>query len=157
MAIKLVQKRNLSAIRFISQNDDSIDLENSNYDEYLKTGIEDNLKFIDGKQPTVFVCNFELKGKESAFVKDSMIKGTDSEGKPSVAIGSWSFKLVKTVLKDIINPDYLTPEEKIVFKSDKGGYATDDLISLLDRYNIVSEIFGMYNAMTTIEGRDLKN
>jgi hypothetical protein len=48
MAIKLVQKRNLSAIRFISQTDDSIDLENSNYDEYLETGLEEHLKFIDG-------------------------------------------------------------------------------------------------------------
>lgn len=158
MAIKLVKKKNLDAIRFISENDDAIDLQKSNYDEYKKTLDESHLVFVENKQPTIFVCNFELKGGEAAFVKNSMISGTDESGKPVVTLGSWSFKVCKTVLKDIINPEYLTADERIMFKKDKSGYASDDLLSILDQAGIVSEIFSLYTEMTSVgKGRDEKN
>jgi hypothetical protein len=158
MAIKLVQKKNLSSIRFISQHDDAIDLDKSNYEEYKKTLDESLLVFVENKQPTIFVCNFELKGHESAYIKNSMISGTDELGKPQIAMGSWSFKVCKTVLKDIVNPDYLAANEKIIFKKDKSGYASDDLLSILDQAGIVSEIFSLYTEMTSVgKGRDEKN
>lgn len=151
MGIKLVQKRNINAVEVISENDDALDLETSDFEEYKKTGDISHLKFIADKTPTKFICNFALKSNEISSIKNSMIAGSDSEGKPVVTLGSWSFKVVKTCLKDIINPSDLLPEEKIVFKRDSQGYCHEDVLVVLDQLGILNEIFSMYTTLTSTD------
>jgi len=153
MAIKLEKKRNLSCIEFISKNDDALDLERSNIEEYEKTGDVIHLVFLADKEPTKFICNFQLKANELANIKNSMLSGVDSDGKPNISLGSWTYRVVKYVLKDIQNPNYLNPEEKIVFKKDSQGYVHDELMVILDNTGIASEIFSMYTTLTTSESK----
>jgi hypothetical protein len=154
MALKIVNKRALNQIEVISKNDDALDLDNSNWEEYEKTADMAHLKFVTDKQPTIFLCNFELKGKESASVKNSMLGGRDDDGNPSVALGSWSFRVVKYALKDIKNPDYLEANERINFKKDKDGLVHDECLAELEKYGVINEIFAMYTtlAMAGVKG-----
>jgi hypothetical protein len=150
MAIRLQQAKRLNVIEIVSEIDDAIDMNLSEWEEYKKTGDRKFVMCKPGKQPTIFLCNFELKGKESAHVKNAMLDGKDEDGAPKVTIGSWSHRVVKYTLKDIVNPSDLPEEEKIVFKKDDRGYCHDDVISKLEELGIVSEIFGLY--MTLVIG-----
>lgn len=146
MAIKLDQFKRYNVVEVISEHDDALDKENSDYEKYQETGDISNLVFFEDKQPTKFICNFELKGKQAARIKNAMIGGHDEESnRPKVTIGDWSFKVVKYVLKDIQNPESLPEAERIKMRTDKDGYAHDELLCLLDRVGIVSEIFSLYS------------
>jgi hypothetical protein len=148
MAFKIAEKKPLNAIQVISKNDDALDTDKSNWEQYEKTGDVAHLVFVPDKQPTIFLCNFELKGKQAAAIKNSMLGGRDDEGNASVALGTWSFRVVKQTLKDIKNPADLSPAECIQFKADKDGLAHDDVLAELDRYGVLNEIFAMFTALT---------
>lgn len=147
MAIRVEQKRRLNALEVVSVNDDAIDQENSDIKEYKKTGDIAKLKFLENKQPTIFLMNFELKGKEAAMVKNSMLEGKDEDGNPQVTLGSWAFRVVKYTLKDIKNPADLPEECRLVFKKDDRGYAHDNLLSQLDTFGIIDELFSFYTTL----------
>lgn len=149
------QKINLKALEIISEIDDSLDkgdLESDEgkekwkeiWDDYCKDLDRAKLPFIEGKEPTVFLCNFELSGKQSASVKNSMLEGKDEDGQPKVAMGSWSQRVVQHTLKDIQNPSDLPKEKHLVFKKDDRARASATIVGILDRLGIVNEIFGHY-------------
>ena len=145
MAIRINESKRLNALEIISQQDDALDIDNCDFEEYAKTGDQKHLQFKPGKQPTIFLCNFELKGREYEWVKNSMLGGKDEDGSPKVALGSWSQRVVKYTLKDIKNPPDIPENERLVYKSDSGKYANDDTIAKLENLGIVNEIFGMYS------------
>ncbi len=148
MAIRLDQSRKLNMIEIISKTDDALDLEKSKWSEYEKDYDMKHLAFLPGKQPTRFIVNFELSGKHSAKIKNSMFGGRDDEdGTPKVSLGDWSFKVVKYCLKEIRNPTDLPEEACIKFQKDEHGYAHDDVLSTLDKYGIINEIFSAYTAL----------
>ena len=147
MAIIIQKQLPINAVEVVSEQDDALDLEASDIEGYKKTGDLSKLKFIADKQPTIFLCNFSLKGQQATVVKNSMMGGTDDEGKPVVAFGTWSFRVAKYCLKDIKNPDGLAEDSKLIFKKDEKGLAHDDLLATLDRIGIVNEIFSMYSAL----------
>jgi len=159
MAIILKKESvNLNCVEVISENDDALDLEKSDFEKYRETGNINHLRFIPDKQPTIFICNFNLRGKDLASITNAMIEGTDEDGKPKVAIGTWAYKIAKLTLKDIKNPSYLTDEEKIEFKKDHKGLIHDDVLALLHRAGVVNEILTMYTTLTqTPAKRELKN
>jgi len=155
MAIKLDQFKKFNCVEIISQSDDAVDTEESDFDEYQATGDQKHLVFVDGKQPTKFICNFEMKGKQAARIKNAMVGGHDEETKrPKVTIGDWSFKVVKYVLKDIQNPEGLEEGQAIKFRKDKDGYVHDEVLVILDRIGVVSEIFTMYSNLVGSGARD---
>lgn len=147
MAIRKQSRVPLNAIEVISEHDDAVDREKSDMRAYRESGDRKHLVFVEGKQPTVFLCNFELKGMEAAGIKNSMLGGKDDEGQPAVAFGTWTFKVVKYALKDIQNPADVPDSDKLVYRKDDKGYTHDELISELERLGIVNEIFGMYTAL----------
>lgn len=150
MAIIIQKQQPINAVEVISEQDDALDLEASDLEAYKKTGDVSKLKFIEDKQPTIFLCNFSLKGNQATTVKNSMMGGTDDDGKPVVAFGTWSFRVAKYCLKDIRNPEGLPEDAKLLFKKDEKGLAHDDLIAMLDRVGIVNEIFAMYSALALV-------
>lgn len=153
MAIRLEQKRSLACIEVISRADDAVDHEKSNWDAYAASGDRKHLVFLPDQEPTVFICNFELSGKEGAAIKNAMVGGSDDDGKPAVALGSWSYRVVKMTLKAIQNPAGLPPEAGMTFRKDDRGYAHDELMTQLERFGIVGEIFSMYTALTASDAR----
>jgi hypothetical protein len=161
MAFKIQNNIDLKIIKIVSEQDDAIDWDKTTqetFEKYRKNADLNLLKFKPNMQPTVFICNFELKGKQAKQVKNSMLAGKDDDGKPSVSIGSWSYEVVKNVLKEIKNPDYLKPEEVIELVKDSQGFVSYDTLALLDRYGILSEIFSIYSNITSGTNRDqIKN
>lgn len=145
MALRVDKSKPLNALEVICENDDAIDSEESDYQEYLKTGDVKHLVFVENKQPTRFIVNFELSGKESALIKNEMVGGRDEDNKPKVTLGSWAYRVTKYTLKDVQNPPDLKPDERIELKKDDKGYVSERTMSLLDRYGVTEAIFGMYS------------
>lgn len=154
MAIKRQAKTNLNSLAIISKHDESVDLDKSNWDEYQKKLDPAHLVFKEGMQPTRFLCNFELKGKEAVTIKNAIFGGSDEDGKPLVTMGTWSYRVVKLTLKDIQNPEDLPLHEQVTMRKDDRGLAHDDLIGELDRYGIVDEIFGHYSRLILTSGKE---
>lgn len=154
MAITLIKKVPLNALELVCGFDDAVDAEASDLEEYKKTGDMAHLKFHPDKQPTIFLCNFDLKGKEAAAIKNSMVSGRDDEGNPQLALGTWSFRVIKYTLKDIRNPDYLKPDECLTMKKDKDGYVHDDLLAQLDKVGVINELFALYNNLVSTSPRN---
>lgn len=151
MAIRVVAKQNLKMVEVISSKDDALDMEKSNYDEYVKTGDVSKLVFVEGKQPTRFICNFELSGREASYVKNEIMGGKDEDGKPKLSYGSWQHRVAKFTLKDIQNPADVPREEQMELKKDDRGYVNDYTMGILERYGIVDDIFVLYTHLV-LEG-----
>jgi hypothetical protein len=157
MAILVSKSMPLNLVRVICAHDDALDPA-SDLDEYKKTLDQSKLSFVDGKQATVFVCNFKLDAKQAKLIKNSMMQ-TGEDGSPSITLGSWAMTVAKLCLKDIQNPEYLTPEERLVFKKDGNGYVSDSLLADLEEYGVVAEIFSYFTVLTNknVKAADSKN
>lgn len=148
MAFKTTNTKKLNALRFISKLDASLDLDACDYESYLldPNTKESTLVFKDGLLPTIFVLNFELSGKEQAMLQDNMFGGVDEEQNPKLTMGKWAYNVTKFCLKDIQNPP--NEADVIKIKKDSKGYVSDDVMTELQKYGIVSEIFTLYFALT---------
>jgi hypothetical protein len=147
MAIRFEQKQKLNALELVSVNDDAIDADNSDIAAYKETGDINKLKFLADKQPTIFLMNFELKGREAMLIKNAMLEGKDEGGNPQLAFGSWTFRIIKYTLKDIKNPADLPEDCSVVFKKDERGYVHDSILNKLDSLGILDELFGFYSRL----------
>lgn len=141
MAVRNVQKKNLSCVELIVRCDEVIG-EDADYDAYLKDLDEKHLKLTG--EPSRFVLNLELKSGEGQRVKNAMLGGRDDDGDPKLTYGSWSFSVAKVALKDIKNPPDFPLETSFVMKKDGAGNVHDDLLARLDRFGIVQDIFSVY-------------
>jgi len=153
MALSVTQTKRLNAVRIISKKDPSIDWDQTSEEDW-KTYCEDPtknealIKLKPDQAPTIFLCNFELSGRERATGKDSMVKGIDDEKNVQVSYGYWSYTIVRMILKEIQNPP--GTKDGIVLKKDPKGYVDDYTMSILDRPNLglVAEIFNHYMTLS---------
>lgn len=152
MAIRIERSRNLSAIEFVSKSDDALDLEKSDFDAYLSDADQKHLAFLPDAQPTVFVLNFDLSGKELATIKNAM-GGVSEEGEAKVNFGSWANQIVRVCLKEIRNPPSVPLEAQLLLKRDKDGKVGDETLGILGRYGITEEIFSLFNRLTATPAR----
>ncbi len=160
MAIKKIRSKNLNAVRIISRQDEAIDFDASEWDLYEEDPVlnENSLKFKEGKEPTIFLCNFALTGKEQASLQDAMVSGVDEEKNPKVSIGKYSYQIAKVCLKDIQNP--ANELDVIRLKKDSRGYVSDETMTELHQAGVVNEIFNHYFRLTQpqTEGKkEIKN
>jgi len=149
MAFLTNTRRSLNAVRLISRNDDAVDQEQSDWDKYDEDPIAnaDAIVIKDGAEPTYFLCNFDITGKESSLVKDAMIKGFDKEDQSvKLSYGKWAYTVVRLTLKGIQNPPGV--DGVIEYKKDGTGYAMDSVLSVLERHGVMGEIFNHYVALT---------
>lgn len=154
MAIQLPVKK-LSSIRYISRLDGAVDKEASDREEYEKdpTKNADKIVLKDGEEPTIFVLNFELNSKAHEIIKNSRTKRASADG-VDMTMGSWSQAVCRVVLKDIINPAGI---DGIKFKKDGRGYVADSTMDVLERLNIVDEIWTLYLGMTAESQEEEEN
>lgn len=145
MAIR-ASKKDLSSLELIGRKDDAL-APDCDYGEYLKTLDQSKLKFRDGVQPTRFLLNFELTGKESERVKNAMISGKDEDGDPAMALGSWQFALARVALKGIQNPTDIPEEEHLKLELDDRGLPNEKILGKLDKYGVIQDIFSAYSAL----------
>lgn len=145
MAFTVVKKIPLNAVRIISERDDAIDAQASDYRGYFETLDESKLKYFEGKEPTVFICNFDLKLSDAKLVKDSLVTGFAEDGQPKLAIGSYHLNITKVVLKDIQNPSYVEDSVALKFKKTPQGYPTDKTLEDLSECGLPLEIATFYD------------
>ena len=160
MAIRIQAKRDLSRVEFIGEADDAIDHAHKecDYEEYLKTGDQSHLRFKPDCSPTRFVCNFEMKGKDSERVKNAILSGRDLDGKATIAYGSMTYQLVKHTLKAIEYDPKEPLETQIVLRKDDRQNVHDETVAILDRYGVVSGIWALYaNLVMTPARAETKN
>jgi len=149
MAIKGNQIGNRhNAVCMISKIDDAIDWQVSDADAYAKTLDEKYLILLSGKEPTRFLCNFDLDAKSNSEIEDAMIAGVTENGTMKPGIGSYNLAVVRHVLKDIKNPVSLPVEEHLLFKRTADGKVSDETLDQLARLGIITEISAAFSSMT---------
>jgi hypothetical protein len=153
MAIVVGQRRSLNAVELLSRSDTAIDHDKSDWEAYAEDPIGNRkaLAIKPNETPTIFLCNFEMTGKEAARAKNSMITGIDEDRNARMAYGQWQYSIVQMVLKDIRNPPGV--DGVIDFKKDGRGWVSEKTMTLLEKQGIVAEIFNHYISMTQSETR----
>ena len=126
-------------LKVILQIDDSLDeVEDKEYQKYIETLDETWLRFKDGMRPTYFVLKKVLKYEMSGEVKNKQIKF--NKGQVDMTPGTSMNEEVRVALVGIEHPECADPGE-LVFRKDKDGFASKELIALLDAYNQVLPLF----------------
>lgn len=147
--------RSLKHVRIIVKHDPALDWDAMEDTDIWPTYQEDPikneglLKFKEGEKPTIFICNFELSGKQKAAIKDATIGGHDEDKNPKITYGKWEYTLVSMVLKEIENPGIFK------LKKDSRGNVDEFTMSQLEKYGIVGELFISYMTLTGTD-QDLK-
>lgn len=155
MALIISNRRPLNCVTIISRQDSAVDSDATDWNAYDADpiGNASAIKLKPGQEPTKFICNFDLSGKESAQIKDAMVKNMDEESRrPNLAYGKWSYTAVRLTLKDIQNPP--NTDGVVEFKKDGTGYVMDSVMSVLERAGVVQEIFNHYLTLTQGEAKD---
>jgi len=147
MAVVTTNIKKLNAVRLFSQADDAIDHEATDWDAYEDNPLDESLiKLVADKQATVFLCNFDFKGKEKTKVDDAVFGAMDKDAKsPKVNYSAWSYEVVRHALKDIQNPPDV--KDVIKMKKDSGTLVSPETMTMLGNAGIVSEIFKYWLAL----------
>lgn len=137
--------RRLNAIRYICRNDGAIDLENSDRELYESDPMKhaDALKMKAGEDPTVFILNFEVTGRENSMIKDSTLKGIDDDKNPMIAMGKWAYTVAKICIKGIENPPNVK-NPYVEFKKDGKGYIAENVLDKLSAIGVIDEIWSLF-------------
>lgn len=137
-------------IEVIARLDGSIpkDLPKDEYDNYLETLNEDLLRLKEGVKPTRFVMRREIPFGVKQGLRSKNMKV--AKGDVQVDI-NYATDIVRAALIDIKNPDEVPQEHRIIFRRDKDGLASSDLINILDDAGVVMDLFGAYSNATASE------
>ena len=73
-----------------------------------------------------------------------MLSNKGDDGKPSLSYGTWAQTVAKVTLKEITCPADQPESEKIVMRKDANGFVHDELLSKLERFGVVDDIFGAF-------------
>ena len=140
----VANERKLNAIRYICKADDAVDLEASDRELYDEDPVRnaDALKFHKGKEPTIFILNFDVTGREDAMIKDARIKGVDEDKQPMISMGKWAYTVTRICLKDIQNPPGVNP--LVEFKKEGKGYVAERVMDKLSQVGVVEEIWQLF-------------
>lgn len=129
--------------KVVSPNDPAFDKENKahKWDEYKKDGDLAHLVLKEGQAATIFLCDFNLPAQVTRKIKDAMMGRKDQDGKPAVAYGEWSHTCVEYALKSIENC-------KLELKRDGTGKLMPNVMTQLERWGMIDEIFSHYIRVT---------
>lgn len=131
-------------VKVIGKKDDAIDMQTSDWDAYKESLDDKHLRFLPGKSPTLFICNFKYDAKAARMVNNAMLAAKDDSGNPTMSYGAWSQTIAKVSLKDVTNPDGVPADEQVIFRKDANGYVHDELLAKLERWGVVDDIFNAY-------------
>ena len=141
MAFTKKTMKKMNAFRMISRYDPAVDLDESDFKLYDEDPTKNTsaITIKHGEAPTVFILNFEVKGKERAIIDDAMLSAQGDDGSYVPSYGNWPYIVVKHTLKGIENPSGV--DDGIIYKKDGRGYVMDSVIADLQRVGVVHEIF----------------
>ena len=143
--------RPLSNLKIVCKQDPALDWgdeteenKGTDWDEYEKELDPGKLVLKPGMQTTDFICNFKLPAIIAAEVKNSMISGSDKDGKPKVGLGSWSYTCVQYALKGIQNGP-----KNFVLKHDGNKRVMANCMDQVHDWGMIDQIFQHYIRLTS--------
>jgi len=147
----VASERKLNAIRYVCRKDDAVDLEASDRELYDEDPVKnaDALVMKKGKEPTYFILNFEINGREDAMIKDARLKGVDEDKNPIMAMGKWAYTVTKICLKDIQNPPGV--KALVEYKKDGKGYVVDNVLDKIAPYGVIDEIWQLFLSLREVK------
>lgn len=108
------------------------------YDLYLQSLDESHLTFVEGLEPSRFVMRRVIDWKTSQRLKDAAV--TVKGRKLDYKAGSSFMREIRACLIDIKHPGGVEPGS-IVFSKDRDGLASLELMSVLDSYGVVDNLY----------------
>lgn len=149
----ILKPESLGIIDFISPRDDSIDTDLnpetgepfSDIEKYKETyDFKKHCKIKDGLQPTIFKINFSVNAKKQMLIDNSSLGGDGKKEEFGFKLGNHKQAIVRCVLCDIVNPDYVPLAQRLVFKKDKDGLVSTETMDELMKCGILDEIYSFY-------------
>lgn len=149
MALK--KKKKLGIVDYIHPSDEAIDLAIdpetgkpvSDVDKYKETYDKGHLVIKEDQVPTIFKINMSPDYKTQVRIKNASIGG--GMGEMGFQVGSHASAVVRAVLVEVLNPDNLPLNEKIILKKDrKTGLLTDETMEELEEIGLVDDLYGFY-------------
>lgn len=110
----------------------------TNYDMYLRTMDESYLTFKEGVEPSRFVMRKVIDWKTSQRLKDAAV--TVKGRKMDYKAASSFMREIRACLIDIKHPEGVDPGE-IAFKKDRDGLPSLELMSKLDTYGVIENLY----------------
>jgi hypothetical protein len=153
MAIK--KKASIGVIEFVHPDDDAIntDLDEdtgkpySDIEKYRETwDFEKYCVLRENQKPTIFKLNFSVPYKKQIAIKNASLGGFGKGEEAGFRLGTHSNQVVRTILIDIINPDDMDEKDKIRFKKEGNGLASEDTMGELEDLGIVDDIYSFWMA-----------
>lgn len=128
-------------LRVILQIDDALDeVSDEEYRSYLETLDESKLTFKPDARPTYFIMKKVLNYDMAGEVKNKHMRFNQEEAKVELTSGTSMNEEVRIALVGIEHPEGTDPGD-LVFIKDKDGYASKQLIALLDAYGQVAHLY----------------
>ena len=150
------KKGKLGIVDFIHPDDDAIDLAVdpetgkpvSDVEAYKEDWDKSHLVIKEGVSPTIFKINFNIDYNKTVAIKNASIGGgLGKNSEMGFRLGTHASQVVRSVLVDIVNPDDLPLNEKLIFRKDKKtGLVHDSTMEELEQCGIVDDIYGFYLA-----------
>lgn len=128
------------SIEVISSKDESVTADADAYSKYLDTLDEALLCLKDGVEPTRFVLRKLLSYGMSQKIKTEQA-GLNEHGKVEIRMG-YILDDVRASLIDVKNPG----SDLLKFKRDSDGYASKELVALLEGAGIANELYAARQA-----------
>jgi len=148
--------KGLGVVSWISPQDDAIDTDlgedgepKSSLEKYRETwDFEKHCVLREGVEPTIFKLNFNLTYMKRKVVENATIGGFAKGEETGYKLGNHSFATVAAILVDIVNPEALEPDSKIIFKRGKDSMVSEETMDDLSRgkSTIIGDIFAFYMA-----------
>lgn len=139
MAILINMPRGSESLELIAEIDDAIDSEKSEYQAYVKDLDESHL-VLNG-EPTRFVLKRTLDFHAQESIQNSIIKLTPGSKDTNFQLGSAMLLTAKYALTGIKYPEDTPKDQRLEFKKGPDGYASEDLIAILNKLGVVANIF----------------
>lgn len=138
-------------IEVISSKDEAVTCDAQTYAEYLETLDEGLLGLKPDCQPTRFVLRKILSFGMAQKIKTEQA-GVNADGRIEIRFG-FTLDDVRAALIDVKNPG----SPAIQFKKDADGYASKELIALLDQIGIANELYAARQAAIKSNGSPKKS
>jgi len=138
-------------LEVISSKDDAVTVDAEAYGKYLETLDEAILCLKPGVEPTRFVLRRMLSYGMTQKIKTEQA-GLGEDGKVQIRMG-YILDDVRASLVDIKNPG----SPILAFKKDSDGYASKELVAMLEQAGIANELYAARQAAVKSGGASKKS
>ena len=123
----------------IVKQDTALDVTDAEYDEYLKSGLDEGkLKFKPGISPTRWVMNKSIKYRQQQQIDNQKIKFAGGEAQ--IQMG-YTAEEVRACLCEIKYEDDVPVEKRLVLKRDGDGMVQEDFMVMIGQAGVTLNLF----------------